>query len=80
MGEGVPGNPWWLGPIKRVSEHVESLGTLEQATVQLELTWVELAAVGCSSWRRRGIWGKPEIRACWWRIEGGSGCNSFGMT
>ena len=50
MGEGVPGNPWWLGPIKRVSEHVESLGTLEQATVQLELTWVELAAV--SSIRR----------------------------
>ena len=50
MGEGVPGNTWWLGPIKRVSEHVESLGTLEQATVQLELTWVELVAV--SSIRR----------------------------
>jgi hypothetical protein len=50
MGEGVPGNPWWLGSIKRVREHVESLGMLEQATVQLELTWVEPAAV--SSIRR----------------------------
>jgi hypothetical protein len=38
MDEGVPADPWWLSSIKGVREHEESLGTLEQATVQLELT------------------------------------------
>jgi hypothetical protein len=38
MDEGVPGDPWRLSLIKGVKEHEESLGTLEQAMVQLELT------------------------------------------
>jgi hypothetical protein len=38
MDEGVPGDPWRLSSIKGVREHEESLGMLEQATVQLELT------------------------------------------
>jgi hypothetical protein len=38
MDEGVPGNSWRLSSIKGVREHEESLGTLDQATVELEQT------------------------------------------
>jgi hypothetical protein len=38
MDEGVPGDSWRLSSIKGAREHEESLGMLEQATVQLEQT------------------------------------------
>ena len=53
---------------------------LKQESRGRGLTEEGLAAVRCSCGVFDPIWGKPEIRACWWRIEGGSGCNSFGMT
>jgi hypothetical protein len=63
MDEGVPGDPWRLSSIKGVREHEESLGTLEQATVQLELpelSWPRQTDLHGGGER---IWGKQGIRA-----------------
>jgi hypothetical protein len=80
MGEDVPGDPWRFGSIKGVGEHHQHVRMLEQEQEGNEQTWGRLVAVRLVHGGGNPNWGELEIRACWWIIEGGSGCYSFGMT